>query len=171
MGNNKNTVKRLKICDTKKDLLKAKIPDKPVTVSYSKLPDSDNNDNNSDFDSDDEFEVEGNGFRLWEWGQLQTLISKVCACKKCSGSMDLVEDSSDRKGWCSKIGLKCSKCFCVEYVTTSPMQGHSAAVNIIELNFFTNAFSCCPGIADFFSFLFLVSLHLAIIQAYKSLKL
>ena len=129
MGNSRNTVKRAKMCDTKKVALDVKLPDKPVTVSYSKLCDSDDSDSEFDSDDDELFEVEGNGFRLWDWGQLQTLISKICVCKKCGGSMDFVEDSSGRKGWCSKIGLKCSKCFCVEYVTTSPMQGHSADVN------------------------------------------
>jgi hypothetical protein len=63
----------------------------PKTVNAAKLCAS---------TSDEEVEGLGSGYRIWEWNQLQTLISSSCVCKMCGGSVELVEDCDQRKGWC-----------------------------------------------------------------------
>ena len=65
-----------------------------------------------------------------ECGQLQALISQSCVCKTCGGSVEIVEDYDTRKGWCSKIALKCAKCSdSLNYVSTSPVQGGVSDIN------------------------------------------
>jgi len=59
-------------------------------VTEKKLYDSesDNDCNNSD----EELIGVGNGYRLWEWGQLQTLISDKYVCKVCGGGLEVTEN-------------------------------------------------------------------------------
>jgi len=73
-------------------------------VTEKKLYDSE-----SDNDCNDSDEVigVGNGYRLWEWGQLQTLISDKCVCNVCGVGLEVIENCEKRVGWCSMIGLKC----------------------------------------------------------------
>ena len=140
MGNKGNRHKKFKMSEDRKTA-RQDIPvanELPQTVSFKKLNmceiESRTDSDESDFDetSDDELEVSGNGYRLWEWCQLQTLISSSCVCKSCGSSLDLVEDCSNRAGWCSQIGLKCVSPSCssrVEFISTSPLQEKSADVN------------------------------------------
>ncbi len=59
-------------------------------MTENKLYDSESeNDCNN---SDEELIGVGNGYRLWEWGQLQTLISDKYVCKVCGGGLEVTEN-------------------------------------------------------------------------------
>ena len=91
MGNRKNNVKKMNMNEDYIAKLSSPVV-KPSTVSATKLQFSYSV---SDFDSSDEqpeFYMTGNGYRLWECSQLQTLISQSCVCKTCGGSVEIVED-------------------------------------------------------------------------------
>jgi len=133
MGNRRNRLKKLKMSvDVKKDLNDSHVVSDPKTTSASKLCESESASDSDCDSSEDEFEVTGNGYRIWDWGQLQAMISSACVCKDCGGSVELVEDYAKRKGWCSQIGLLCTSPTCsssFEYVSTSPVQNQCADVN------------------------------------------
>ena len=68
---NKNRQRGDKMCGDRKYVLNGtKLVDDPMTVSASKL----------DTYIGDELVSEGNGHGIWEWNQLQTMISS-CVCQ------------------------------------------------------------------------------------------
>ena len=51
-------------------------------------------------------QASGNGYSIWDWGQLQSLISSSCVCKMCCSQVELDEHVKIYMGWCSSIALK-----------------------------------------------------------------
>ena len=107
MGNSKNRTRLRKVTAADRDVFFKSSPEpKPPTASSSKL----NSENVSAQDSSDdehEFVTRGFGYCMWEWGQLQNLINISCVCKDCGGVLEIVEDTSRHKGWCSFVKLQC----------------------------------------------------------------
>ncbi len=89
MGNKRNRQKKFKMSvDRQNALHDVPVVEDYKTVSAAKLCAS----------SDEEVEGLGSGYRMWEWNQLQTLISSSCVCKMCGGSVELIVDCDQRKG-------------------------------------------------------------------------
>lgn len=73
-------------------------------------------------------------YRLWECGQLTTLLT-ASMCGLCkAGGLSLVEDTRHRRGWCTSTALRCSNLACKRshspiFVPTSPLSGLFPEVN------------------------------------------
>ena len=52
---------------------------------------SDISDHESDYERDEGILSSDNGYMLWEWGQLQTLISANCVCSFCRQEVELTD--------------------------------------------------------------------------------
>jgi hypothetical protein len=125
------------------------------SVSFKKIVDSDYSDSeidsDSDMDSDEDIVNSGSGYKIWEWGQLQSMITACCVCKLCGSELELKEDVDVKNGWCSMVGLCCTSSSCsgstdFRYFSTSPN-----AVQIIQKDstLETVSFAVFPGFLDF----------------------
>jgi len=91
MGNLRNHKRKSKMTNGDKDLLSSH--SKPESASARKL----NFVHVIYSDSEGEhFQASCNGYRIWDWGQLQTLISNSFVCKFCGSDVELDEQIESR---------------------------------------------------------------------------